>query len=98
MDQNQINIFFKRFNKNFPQKQYWIKMLRINTFEQINALFSNQPNKSFKSLKQKMNEKTTIKVLVKHLEKRLEIGEYKDSVHKIKLITTLQMIQEMISE
>jgi len=45
-----------------------------------------------------MNEKTTIKVLVKHLEKRLEIGEYKDSVHKIKLITTLQMIQEMISK
>ena len=45
-----------------------------------------------------MNEKTTIKELIESIEKRLEIGEYKDSVHKIKLITTLQMILEMISK
>ena len=45
-----------------------------------------------------MNGKTTIKELVEHLEKRLEIGEYKDSVHKIKLMTTRQMILEMISK
>ena len=45
-----------------------------------------------------MNGKTTIKELVEHLEKRLEIGEYKDSVHKIKLITTRQMILEIISK
>lgn len=45
-----------------------------------------------------MNEKKTIKELVEHLEKRLEIGEYKDSVHKIKLITTRQMILEIISK
>tara|TARA_A100001011_G_C13527356_1_gene523082 strand:- start:292 stop:429 length:138 start_codon:yes stop_codon:yes gene_type:complete len=45
-----------------------------------------------------MNEKTTINELIESIKKRLEIGEYRDSVHKIKLITTLQMIQEMISK
>ncbi len=45
-----------------------------------------------------MNEKASIKELIEYIESRLEVGEYKDSVHKIKLITTRQMILEMISK
>ena len=45
-----------------------------------------------------MNEKASIKELIEYIESRLEVGEYKDSVHKIKLITTRQMILEIISK
>ena len=45
-----------------------------------------------------MNEKASIKELIEYIESRLEVGEYKDSVHKIKLITTREMILEMISK
>ena len=45
-----------------------------------------------------MTEKASIKELIEYIERRLEVGEYKDSVHKIKLITTRQMILEMISK
>mgnify|MGYP007000064209 CR=1 len=45
-----------------------------------------------------MNEKASIKKLIEYIESRLEVGEYKDSVHKIKLITTREMILEIISK
>tara|TARA_B100001248_G_C27267747_1_gene401551 strand:+ start:608 stop:757 length:150 start_codon:yes stop_codon:yes gene_type:complete len=45
-----------------------------------------------------MNEKASIKELIEYIESRLEVGEYKDSVHKIKLITTREMILEIISK
>ena len=43
-------------------------------------------------------EKASIKKLIEYIESRLEVGEYKDSVHKIKLITTREMILEIISK
>lgn len=43
-----------------------------------------------------MKETTTALELLKELENRLSKGDYKDSVHKIKLMTTRDMIVEMI--
>jgi hypothetical protein len=45
-----------------------------------------------------MKETTTALELLKELENRLSKGDYKDSVHKIKLMTTRDMILEMISK
>ena len=45
-----------------------------------------------------MKETTTALELLKELEDRLCKGDYKDSVHKIKLMTTRDMILEMISK
>ncbi|MDA0200726.1 MAG: hypothetical protein O2878_06820 [Bacteroidetes bacterium] len=45
-----------------------------------------------------MEANTSIIELIQHLEKRLANGDYKDAVHKIKLMTTRDMILEMISK
>ena len=45
-----------------------------------------------------MDTNTTLLELIQHLEKRLTEGDYKDSVHKIKLMTTRDMVLEAISK
>ena len=45
-----------------------------------------------------MKETTTAQELLKELENRLSKGDYKDSVHKIKLMIARDMILEMISK
>ena len=45
-----------------------------------------------------MKETTTAQELLKELENRLSKGDYKDSVHKIKLMIVRDMILEMISK
>jgi hypothetical protein len=45
-----------------------------------------------------MKETITALELLRELEDRLSKGDYKDSVHKIKLMTTRDMILEMISK
>jgi hypothetical protein len=44
-----------------------------------------------------MNENQTISELIKTLEQRIEHGRYRDSVHKIKLMTTLETVQRMLN-
>ncbi|MDA0779235.1 MAG: hypothetical protein O2810_00335 [Bacteroidetes bacterium] len=44
-----------------------------------------------------MNENQTISELLQILEYRIENGEYKDSVHKITLMTTLETVQRMLN-
>tara|TARA_B100001057_G_C22612177_1_gene857013 strand:+ start:437 stop:562 length:126 start_codon:yes stop_codon:yes gene_type:complete len=36
--------------------------------------------------------------LIKMIEYRIENGDFKDAVHKIKLMTTRDMIQEILSK
>ena len=48
-------------------------------------------------LPQKMNEQQTIAELVETLQTRLEKGQFKDAVHKIKLMTTLETVQRMLN-
>ena len=45
-----------------------------------------------------MNEKSNIIELIEGLEKKIVNGDYKDSVHKIKLMTTRDMILEIVSK
>lgn len=45
-----------------------------------------------------MKKNSTAEELLNELEKRLSSGDYKDSVHQIKLMTTRDMILEMISK
>ena len=45
-----------------------------------------------------MDKKSTAEELIYELENRLTNGEYKDSVHKIKLMTTRDVIMEIISK
>ena len=45
-----------------------------------------------------MNEKSNIIELIESLEKKIVNGDYKDSVHKIKLMTAKEMILEMMSK
>ena len=45
-----------------------------------------------------MKKKSTIEDLLHELENRLSSGHYRDSVHQIKLMTTRDMILEMISK
>ncbi len=45
-----------------------------------------------------MKKNPTAKELLNELESRLSSGDYKDSVHQIKLMTTREMILEMISK
>ncbi len=45
-----------------------------------------------------MNDNTTALDLLNELESKLSNGNYKDSVHKIKLMTTRDIILEMISK
>ena len=48
-------------------------------------------------LLQKMNEQQTIAELVDTLQTRLEKGQFRDAVHKIKLMTTLETVQRMLN-
>ena len=48
-------------------------------------------------LPQKMNEQQTIAELVETLQTRLEKRQFKDAVHKIKLMTTLETVQRMLN-
>lgn len=45
-----------------------------------------------------MKENATALELLKALEDQLAQGNYKDSVHKIKLMTTRDMILEIVSK
>ncbi len=45
-----------------------------------------------------MKKNPTAVELLNELENRLSSGDYKDSVHQIKLMTTREMILEMISK
>ncbi len=45
-----------------------------------------------------MKKNPTANELIKTLENRLSKGDFKDSVHKIKLMTARDMILEMISK
>ena len=45
-----------------------------------------------------MNEENTIAELIEVLNKRIKNNDVIDSVHKIKLITTRDVIKEMITE
>ena len=45
-----------------------------------------------------MKKNPTSEELLNELESRLSSGDYKDSVHQIKLMTTRDMILEMISK
>ena len=46
---------------------------------------------------QKMNEQQTIAELAETLKTRLEKRQFKDAVHKIKLMTTLETVQRMLN-
>ena len=46
---------------------------------------------------QKMNEQQTIAELVETLQTRLEKRQFKDAVHKIKLMATLETVQRMLN-
>ena len=48
-------------------------------------------------LLQKMNEQQTIAELVEILQTRLEKGQFRDAVHKIKLMTTLETVLRMLN-
>jgi hypothetical protein len=48
-------------------------------------------------LLQKMNEQQTIAELVETLQTRLEKGQFRDAVHKILLMTTLETVQRMLN-
>ncbi len=45
-----------------------------------------------------MKKNPTAEELLEELENRLSKGDFKDSVHKIKLMTTRDIILEMISK
>jgi hypothetical protein len=45
-----------------------------------------------------MKNPVTVEELLKELENRLSKGDFKDSVHKIKLMTTRDMILEIMSK
>ncbi|MGB2435480.1 MAG: hypothetical protein ACPIB5_05135 [Flavobacteriaceae bacterium] len=45
-----------------------------------------------------MKKNPSAEELLKELENRLSNGDFKDSVHQIKLMTTRDMILEMISK
>lgn len=48
-------------------------------------------------LPQKMNEQQTIAEIVETLQTRLEKGQFRDAVHKIKLMTTHETVQRMLN-
>jgi len=48
-------------------------------------------------LPQKMNEQQTIAEIVETLQTRLEKGQFRDAVHKIKLMTALETVQRMLN-
>ena len=44
-----------------------------------------------------MNEHQTIAELVETLQTRIDMGQFRDAVHKIKLMTTLETVQRMLN-
>ena len=48
-------------------------------------------------LSQRMNEHQTIAELVETLQTRIDMGQFRDAVHKIKLMTTLETVQRMLN-
>jgi len=44
-----------------------------------------------------MKKDQTVAELIETLENRIATGDYNDSVHKIKLMTTLQTVQRMLN-
>ena len=48
-------------------------------------------------LSQRMNEHQTIAELVETLQTRIDKGQFRDAVHKIKLMTTLETVQRMLN-
>jgi hypothetical protein len=40
----------------------------------------------------------TAETLLAHFKEKIELGEYNDSVHKIKLLTTIEMIEKSLGE
>ena len=45
-----------------------------------------------------MNENTTIKEVIEHLDDRIASNDVKDAVHKIKFMTTRDMLQELLKK
>ncbi len=45
-----------------------------------------------------MNRKNSLDDFIKYLEKRIDEGDYKNSVHKITFMTTLHVIKKIIGE
>ena len=45
-----------------------------------------------------MNRNNSIDDFIKYLEKRIDEGDYKNSVHKITFMTTLHVIKKIIGE
>ena len=45
-----------------------------------------------------MNRNSSLDNFIKHLENRIEIGDYKNSVHKITFMKTLNVIKKIIGE
>ena len=45
-----------------------------------------------------MNENTTIKEVIVHLEERIASNDVKDAVHKIKFMTTRDMLKELLTK
>jgi len=45
-----------------------------------------------------MNRNNSLDDFIKYLEKRIDEGDYKNSVHKITSMTTLHVIKKIIGE
>ena len=45
-----------------------------------------------------MNRNNSLDDFIKYLEKRIDEGDYKNSVHKITFMTTLHVIKKIIRE
>tara|TARA_Y100000994_G_C15267195_1_gene265476 strand:- start:317 stop:457 length:141 start_codon:yes stop_codon:yes gene_type:complete len=45
-----------------------------------------------------MNRNNSLNDFIKYLEKRIDEGDYKNSVHKITFMTTLHVIKKIIGE
>ena len=45
-----------------------------------------------------MNRNSSLDDFIKQLEKRIDSGDYKNSVHKITFMTTLHVIKKIIGE
>ncbi|MEL0202661.1 MAG: hypothetical protein VW892_08525 [Flavobacteriaceae bacterium] len=45
-----------------------------------------------------MSKNISAQELLDHLNKRIEKGQYRDAVHKIKLMTTKEVIERVLAE
>ena len=71
---------------------------RQNLFCRTTQFKSVVGRSTFILLKLFMKKNPTAEELLEELENRLSKGDFKDSVHKIKLMTTRDIILEMISK